>query len=1322
MWREEHERFFSELLGDVTEPTAPYGLLDTHGDGAAVTETYAVMEESLAGRLRERARVLGVSPATVFHLVWARVLAAVSGRDDVVFGTVLFGRMNAGTGADRVPGPFINTLPVRVAAGQVSVAGAVAGLQSQLAGLLVHEHAPLALAQQASGVAAPAPLFTSILNYRHSPASGLGTGTGLEGIELLDVRERTNYPLTVSVDDSGTGFAFTLQAVAPIDPQQISGMLQIAAAGLVAVLEDAPSTPLRAVEVLGQAARWLGLAGWNDTVRPVPAVTVPELFAAQVARAPDAVAVVCGDASVSYGELDAAANRLARLLAAHGAGPEQIVAVVMGRSIGLVTALLAVLKAGSAYLPVDPGYPTERVTFMLEDASPVLVLADAAAAGGLPGTVPVLVVDDPQTADLLDGFDTADLADADRSGSLLPMHPAYVIYTSGSTGQPKGVVGSQQAVINRLTWMWQTYPFADNEVCCHTTALGFVDSVWQVLGPLLGGAPIVVALEEDLRDVRRLVRLLARWAVTRVVLVPAMLQMLLDALADDCVRVPRLAFWTTSGEELPVRLLEQFRSVLPEVTLLNLYGSTEVMADAVGFACPASGAGLATVPIGHPIANLRAFVLDRWLCPVPVGVAGELYVAGLGLARGYAGRAGLTGERFVACPFAGAGERMYRTGDLARWSPGGVLEFGGRADAQVKIRGFRVEPGEVEAVLAAHPEVAQAVVIAREDAPGDKRLVAYVVPAPGVGPASAGDGDAGGAGLGWLAGVVRGFVAGRLPEYMVPSAVVVLDGLPVTVNGKVDKAALPAPDYAIAAAGGRGPATIREEILCGAFAQVLGLERVGPGDSFFDLGGHSLLAVRLVSRVRVVLGAELAVRAVFDAPTPAGLAALLAQAGPGRMALAARVRPERVPLSFAQQRLWFLWQLEGPSSTYNIPVAVRLTGDLDASALEAALTDVAGRHEVLRTVFPADGGQPYQHLLDIGELRLDLSVTEVAEADLPGAVAVAAEQPFDLAAELPWRARLLRLDAADHVLVVVLHHIAGDGWSMGPLARDISVAYAARRRGEVPGWAPLPVQYADYALWQRELLGSEDDPDSILSAQAGYWRHALAGAPEELTLPVDRPRPVVPTYRGHAVPVEVPAGLHQQLAALARAHAVTMFMVLQAALAVLLSRLGAGEDIPVGSPVAGRTDEALDELIGFFVNSLVLRTDVSGDPSFAQVLGRVREAGLGALAHQDVPFERLVEILAPARSLSRHPLFQVVLAVQNNAPPVLELPGLQLGLAPGGDAAPARVDLHVDLGEAFDEQGRPAGLQGAVLAAADLFDAATVELLAQRLRSEEHTS
>ena len=666
----------------------------------------------------------------------------------------------------------------------------------------------------------------------------------------------------------------------------------------------------------------------------------------------------------------------------------------------------------------------------------------------------------------------------------------------------------------------------------------------------------------------------------------------------------------------------------------------------------------------------------------------------------------LTGERFVACPFGGAGERMYRTGDLARWTPDGVLVFAGRADDQVKIRGFRIEPGEVEAVLAACPGVGRAVVTVREDRPGDRRLAGYLVPT------TAGDDTA----AGQLAEAAREHAAARLPEYMVPAAIVVLDALPLTPNGKLDRAALPAPDYA-AADRGRAPATLQEEVLCGIFADVLGRERVGPEDNFFALGGRSLLAIRLTSRVRAVLGAELAMRAVFEAPTAAGLAVRLAAAGPARAPLTARERPERVPLSLAQQRLWFLAQLEGPSALYNIPVALRLTGELDAGALAAAIADVAVRHEVLRTVFPAGGGQPCQQILDPGGLEWGLEAVPVGADELAAVVARICGEPFDLAVQVPLRARLLRLAADQHVLVVVIHHIATDGWSAGPLARDLSVAYAARRAGRTPGWVPLPVQYADYAIWQRDLLGDPDDPDSVLAQQVAWWRQALAGMPAELALPASRPRPPVPSHRGITVPLQVPAPVHAGLAALARRQGVTMFMVIQAALAVLLARLGAGTDIPVGSPVAGRTDEALDELVGFFVNTLVLRTNLTGNLSFDQLLGRVRESWLGALEHQDVPFERLVEVLAPDRSLARHPLFQVALALQNTgtvAARAAGLPGITATPVPAAPAQ-ARFDLDIAVWEATGADGRPGGLRGTVTAAADLFDEDTAHAIAVRL-------
>ncbi|MGW0838496.1 amino acid adenylation domain-containing protein, partial [Streptomyces prunicolor] len=1280
--RAEHEAYFAGLLGDVTETTAPYGLLDVRGDGSGVVRSHLGVEEGVGRRVREVARSLGVSAASVFHLAWARVLATVSGRDDVVFGTVLFGRMNAGAGADRVPGLFINTLPVRVRVGAEGVGQALEGVRDQLAELLVHEHAPLTLAQQASGMPGGSPLFTSLFNYRHSKPrthreAGSEAGTARGGISTVSMRETTNYPVAVSVEDLESQFGLTVDAVGSVNGPALCRLLHSCLDNLVTALEGHSGTPLTAVDILGEAERHQLLAEWNDTAMPVEAATVPELFAAQVARTPDAVALVYGDVELSYAEVAAKANQLARYLQGLGIGHGSVVGVCLPRGVDLLVALLAVLNTGAAYVPLDPEYPADRLEFMLSDSGAQAIVGRSDEAPGLPSlTGRVVELDDTEVARAVAAERATPLEITFEAGGL-----AYVIYTSGSTGQPKGVAVSHTGVASLVAAQAERFAVDSASRMLQFASVSFDASVTEVLVALSCGAMLVLADAQELLPGAGLANVVARRQVTHVKLPPAVLAVLAP---EDLVSVSTLV---SAGEALSADLVERWA---PGRRFINVYGPTETTVCVTMSTPLAPGDG---VGIGAPIVNARVYVLDGSLRPVPVGVAGELYVAGAGLARGYVGRPGLTGERFVACPFGPFGERMYRTGDVVRWSAGGQLEYVGRADDQVKIRGFRIEPGEVQAVLAAHPQVERVAVVVREDVPGDKRLVAYVV---------------GGVRVSEL----REFVAGRLPGYMVPSAVVVLDGLPLTVNGKLDRKALPAPEYRVGAAG-RSAVSVQEEILCQAFAQVLGLSEVGVEDDFFVLGGHSLLATRLVSRVRAVLGVEVALRALFEAPTPAGLASRLVGAGEARPALVAGVRPERVPLSFAQRRLWFIGQLEGPSATYNIPLALRLTGGVDREALGAALVDVLGRHEVLRTVFAVAGGEPYQRILRVEECGFELAFAEVGAEELGAAVAGAQGYAFDLSAEIPLRAWLFETGADEHVLVVVVHHIAGDGWSMGPLARDVSVAYAARRAGQEPEWSALPVQYADYALWQRELLGSDDDPGSVLSRQVDFWREALDGTPEELALPTDRTRPAIASHVGHAVRLDIPAGVHARLREVARERGVTVFMVLQAALAVTLHRLGAGTDVPIGSAIAGRTDEALDELVGFFVNSLVIRTDLSGDPSFGEVLERVRETGLRAFDHQDVPFERLVEELAPARSMARHPLFQVMLTLQNAASAKLDLSEARAARMAGG-APVAKFDLEVAAAEVFDADGAPAGLNGQLIAAADLFDAATAAEMTSR--------
>ncbi len=1028
------------------------------------------------------------------------------------------------------------------------------------------------------------------------------------------------------------------------------------------------------------------LDGWgNRAVLTRPAfmpVSIPVLFAGQVARAPDAVAISCGQRSWSYRELDEASNRLAHLLVARGAGPGRCVALLLERSAEAIIAILAVLKTGAAYVPIDPSLPDARVGFTVEDAAAIVAITAAGLVDRLDGQdLTVIDVDDPR----IESYPCTGLP-APAADDV-----AYLIYTSGTTGVPKGVAVAHRNVTQLLASVDGGVPAGPGQVWSQWHSLSFDVSVWEIFGALLHGGRLVVVPEAVAGSPEELRALLVAERVDVLCQTPSAAGMLsAEGLGSAALVV--------AGEACPAELVDRWA---PGRVMINAYGPTEATVYAAMSAPLEAGSGV--VPIGAPVPGAALFVLDAGLRRVSAGVVGELYVAGAGVGCGYWRRAGLTSSRFVACPFGAPGGRMYRTGDLVRWGAGGQLQYLGRADEQVKIRGYRIELGEVQAALAVMDGVQQAVVIAREDRPGDKRLVGYVT----------GTADP---------ATVRAKLAERLPGYMVPAAVVVLEALPLTVNGKLDKRALPTPEYQVVDRY-RAPATPAEEILAGIYAQVLGLERVGVDESFFELGGDSLLAMRVIAAVNAGLDAHLSVGAVFEAPTVAQLAPRINGQGGRRLApLVAVERPAVVPLSFAQSRLWFIGQLQGPSPVFNMAVALRLRGCLDVAALGVALADVVGRHESLRTLFPASQGMPQQLVVPVEGADFGWQVIDASgwsESRLDEAVDSAARHSFDLATQIPLRARLFRLGEDEHVLVAVVHHIAADGWSVTPLVADLGVAYGARCVGQAPGWAPLAVQYVDYTLWQRAQLGDLGDPDSPIAAQLAYWEQALAGMPERLVLPTDRPYPAVADHRGARVAVEWPVELQQRVAWVAREHDATSFMVVQAALAVLLSQLSASPEVAVGFSIAGRGDAALDGLVGFFVNYLVLRVDLAGDLSVAELLGQVRGRSLAAYEHQDVPFEVLVERLNPTRSLTHHPLVQVVLAWlnlpgQDSDPAGVALGDLQVTPLPV-DTQTARMDLVFNLGERWSEAGEPAGIGGVVEFRTDVFDAESIEVLIGRL-------
>ncbi|MEA2691113.1 MAG: hypothetical protein QOJ16_500, partial [Acidobacteriota bacterium] len=1052
--------------------------------------------------------------------------------------------------------------------------------------------------------------------------------------------------------------------------------------------------------LLGPAERHQLLSDWNDTASPA-GERVHELFAEQARCRPEAAAVTCRGETLSYGELEARSERLAGRLRRLGVGPEVRVAVCLGVSLARVVAALGVVRAGGAYVLLDPAYPAERLAFILADARAPVVLTERALAGALPPSAAAVVCLDEEADEDASGAQGVE-GEPSAAPALGPESLAYVIYTSGSTGQPKGVEVPHGGLANLVRWQCDEHGVTPDDRATLVASPGFDASVWELWPSLTRGASLHFVDEETRLSPAAILRFWAEHAVTLAFLpTPLAEAVLAEEKTAGAASLPRFLF--VGGDRL-----HHGPAAGSPLRLRDLYGPSEYSVVTTMAEVPAGSAGAS---IGRPIANTRLLVMGARGELAPIGVPGELWIAGAGLARGYAGRPELTAERFVPAPLPAAGRsgaRAYRTGDLVRRLPNGELDFLGRLDFQVKIRGFRIELGEIEAALIAHPGVAQATVLVREERPGGKRLVACVVAGPGAGPA------------GLDVGELRAFLAGRLPEYMLP-AVVQLDALPLSPNGKVDRKALAALSQFAPSPEGEAflPRNPVEAAVAAVWAEILGRAGdsvIGIDDNFFELGGHSLLATQVVSRLRETLGVELPVRTVFEAPTIATLAARIeaareaigetANAGDAGQAIPRRQETADLPLSFAQERLWFIDQLEPGGAAYNLPGALRLRGGLDLRAFAATLAEVVRRHEALRTVFPvAKGGTPLQVVLPALPPALPLvdltALLDATRTEADRLLLAEARRPFDLAAGPLLRLTLLRTAEDEHLALVTLHHIVADGWSMGVLIRELTAIYAAQVANISKTGAPaplpeLPIQYGDFAVWQRRQLSG-----LALSGLLDWWRERLAGAPAVLELPADRPRPRTQSFSGAHEPLVLPASLGAAVQALGQRSGTTLFMTLLAAFQALLSRYTGQEDVPVGSPIAGRTRRELEGLIGFFVNTLVLRGDLSGRPSFADLLSRVRETTLGAYGHQELPFERLVLALRPERHLDHAPLFQVLFVVQNAPPGVLHLPGVEV--------EPVAVESGVakfDLTLAFRE-GESGALHGTIEYSRDLFDRGT---------------
>ena len=1274
------------------------------------------LDTELTEKLQAISRKNGATLFMTLLAAFATLLYRYSSQSDILIGSPIANRNRSEI--ESLIGFFVNTLVLRTGfVDNPSFEELLAQVRETTLKAYQYQDVPfeqVVEALQPERSLSYSPLFQVMFILQNAPMSDVE----LPDVNLSLIKQQNTtakFDLTLDVTETELGLVGKWEYNTDLfDGSTIERMTAHFQNLLSAIVEN-PAQKVSELPMLSAAEHHQLLNKWNQTYTDYPRdKCIHQLFEEQVKRTPDALALVFDNEQLTYRQLNQKANQLAHYLRSLEVSSGVLVGISVEPSLEQVVSILGVLKAGGVYVPLDPNYPQERLTFMQEDSQVQVVLTQEALLEKISlQNSHVICLD--RDRDTINRESSENLASTTTPDDL-----AYAIYTSGSTGKPKAVMGRIRSTVNRLHWMWEMLPLAADEICCQKTSINFVDHVAEIFSPLLKGIPLVIVADDIRSDIPQLMSLLGAQKITRIVLVPSLLKAMLESAPEELTKLRYLKYVFCSGETLPLNLAQAFQEKISSARLFNLYGSSEVAADVTWFEVnlwqtrqkileyfqPLREEYLKknTIPIGKPIANTQIYILDKYGNLVPPGITGELYVGGDGVAKGYLSHPELTEEKFIVNPLTKdktsenpEADRLYKTGDLARWLPDGNIELVGRIDNQVKIRGFRIELGEIESLLNTHPQIKQAVVIATEDINSNKRLVAYLVSSNRS-----------------LSTIqVREFLQQKLPEYMIPSAFVLLEALPLNPNGKIDRKALPAPDIDLANSSEYiPPQTPTQEVLANIFSGVLGINSVGIHDNFFSLGGHSLLATQVISRIRQSFATEISLKTLFEFPTVAQLDQNLKQLTQNSTKLEIpTIQPiprnkQPLALSWAQERLWFLNQLEGASSTYNIPGAYRVSGNLDIDSLQLTLSEIVRRHEVLRTSFPTQNSKPTQvinpqttiniNIVDLQELEPTERETIVLQEVQKEAVT-----PFNLEANLPLiRCSLLQLSTTEYVFLLTMHHIVSDGWSIGVLIQELSSLYQAFTKGEASPLPELPIQYADFAVWQRQYLSGE-----ILETQLNYWKENLADAPELLQLPTDRPRPTVQTYQGTTQSWTIETELTEKLQAISRKNGATLFMTLLAAFATLLYRYSGQSDILIGSPIANRNRSEIESLIGFFVNTLVLRTGFVDNPSFEELLAQVRETTLKAYQYQDVPFEQVVEALQPQRSLSYSPIFQVMFILQNAPMSDVELPDVNLSLIKQQNTT-AKFDLTLDVTET------ESGLVGKWEYNTDLFDSSTIERMA----------